>query len=121
MSVDWAQYCGIYELEIVTMNSFTDKSLQNTDVLQNIGAIDRTARFFIGFVMIGPMFFYEIETVNIWLAMSALLGIFPVLSGIVGWCPAYAIFGTRSCGTDEHNACGTLPFQFGRLFRLSHH
>ena len=101
------------------MRNLTDKSLQNTDALQNIGAIDRTARIIIGFVMIGPMFFYEIETVNIWLALSALLGVYPVLSGMMGWCPTYAIFKIKSCGTDENNTCGTLPYQLSHLFRLN--
>jgi hypothetical protein len=77
---------------MVTMHSFSDKSLQNSDALQNIGPVDRAARIIIGFVMIAPMFFYEMETVNIWLAMSALLSVYPVLSGMVGWCPTYAIF-----------------------------
>jgi hypothetical protein len=93
------------ELEIVAMNSFTDKSLQNSDTLQNVNAIERAARIIIGFVMIAPMFFYEMETVNIWLASSALLGVLPVLSGMVGWCPTYAIFSRKNAKPTIGDSC----------------
>ena len=98
------------------MIQFIDKSLQHKYPLQNISAIDRTARIFIGAALISVWFFMDVNSVNIWLVLLPLIGIIPLLSGIIGWCPVHAFFNTKSCGTDSHNACGTLPFQLQRLF-----
>lgn len=93
-----------------------DKSLKNANALQNIGVIDRTARIILGLVMIGAWFVYPIASVSMWFALLPLLGIFPLLTGILGWCPTYAMFNTRSCGMDESNTCGTYPDQLHHLF-----
>lgn len=98
------------------MMQIIDKSLQHRYPLQNISAIDRTARIVIGMILIGAPFFMEVNAVNIWFVLLPLAGIVPLLSGIIGWCPVHAFFHTRSCGTDKHNTCGTLPFQLQRLF-----
>lgn len=97
------------------MLSLIDKSLQNANALQNIGIIDRTVRIIVGLAMISAWFFYPINSLNIWIALLPLLGIFPLLSGILGWCPVYALFKTKSCGMDERNTCGTYPDQFSHL------
>lgn len=94
-----------------------DKSLQNKNVLQNIGLIDRSTRVILGFGMISVWFLYPIETVNIWYAMLTILGALPLISGIIGWCPTYAIFHTKSCGMDGHNTCGTFPDQLNHMIR----
>jgi hypothetical protein len=99
------------------MADLLDKSLQHFQVLQNISAIDRLSRIVIGMAMIGIWLFSPMQTVSVWTALLPLTGALVALSGILGWCPVYALFGTRSCGTDAHNACGTLPFQLSRLFR----
>ncbi|MGD8568360.1 MAG: DUF2892 domain-containing protein [Gammaproteobacteria bacterium] len=98
------------------MVQFIDKSLQHNHPLQNISAIDRTARIIIGAALIGVWFVAEFSSINMWLATLPLIGIIPLLSGIIGWCPVHALFNTRSCGTDSHNACGTFPYQLQRLF-----
>jgi len=99
------------------MHNFIDKSLQSPYALQNIGAIDRTARMITGAALIGMFFILNFSSVTIWLAILPLIGILPLTSGILGWCPVYALFHTKSCGMDEHNTCGTLPFQIQRLFQ----
>lgn len=97
------------------MVQLIDKSLRTPFVLQNIGAVDRTLRVIIGFGMIGVWFFYPIGTVSLWIAALPLLGIVPVLSGVIGWDPFYALFGTKSCGKDEQHMCGTYPDQLSHL------
>ena len=98
------------------MVAFLDKSLQNqSNALQNIGIIDRTVRIIVGSAMIGVWFVYPIATVNIWFALLPLLGVFPLLTGILGWCPTYALLHTKSCGTDKRNNCGTFPDQLDHL------
>lgn len=99
------------------MADMLDKTLlQHKDALQNIGAIDRTARIIFGIALISVCFIVEISSANIWLMVFPLIGIIPLMSGIMGWCPIYAMFHTKSCGLDSHNACGTLPFQIQKLF-----
>jgi|SRR5210317_133606 len=101
------------------MVQFIDKSLQHRSPLQNISAIDRTARIIIGMAFISAWFLLDISTVSavsLWFVLLPLIGIVPLLSGIIGWCPVHALFDTRSCGTDENNTCGTLPYQLQKLF-----
>jgi len=98
------------------MVQLIDKTLQHKHPLQNISAIDRTSRIIIGMALIGVWFVVDFNSINIWLALLPLIGIIPLLSGIIGWCPVHAMFNTRSCGTDSHNECGTFPYQVSRLF-----
>jgi len=30
-----------------------------------------------------------------------LLGIVPLVTGLIGWCPAYSLFGIRTCSTGK--------------------
>jgi hypothetical protein len=103
------------------MLQFIDKSLQNVHRLQNLGLIDRTARIIIGAGMISVLFFYPMESINLWLAIIPLLGILPLLSGILGWGPEYELFHTKSCGMDARNPCGTYPDQLVHLFSSNRH
>lgn len=100
------------------MVQFIDKSLQNENALQNIGAIDRSFRIIVGAGLIGTWMFLDFSTVNMWLAVLPLVGALMCLSGILGWCPMYALFSTKSCGLDSNNPCGTLPYQLSKLFHL---
>jgi len=97
------------------MVQLIDKSLQNRNALQNIGLIDRTVRVIVGAAMISVWFFYPIETVNLWFAALPLLGVLPLLSGILGWCPTYAMFHTKSCGMDKSNSCGPITDQLEHM------
>lgn len=97
------------------MVQLIDKSLQNKHRLQNIGLIDRSVRIIVGVAMIGSWFVYPIGSVSLWFAALPLLGSLPLLSGILGWCPVYAMFNTKSCGTDERNTCGTFPDQLDHM------
>jgi len=93
------------------MVQLIDKSLQNKNALQNIGLIDRSVRILVGAGMVSTMFFYPFESVTLWLAIVPLVGIFPLLSGIIGWCPTYAMFHKKSGRIDKHNSCGTMTDQ----------
>lgn len=57
---------------------------------KNIGSVERVARIVLGaailaFAFIGPR--------TPW----AYLGIVPLATGLVGWCPPYALFGISTC------------------------
>ncbi|MDD5029662.1 MAG: DUF2892 domain-containing protein [Rhodoferax sp.] len=56
----------------------------------NVGGIDRIARIVLGLVLIGLTL---TGTIGVW----GWLGVVPLATGAVGWCPPYAIFGFNTC------------------------
>ena len=59
---------------------------------KNVGGIDRTVRIVAGLVVLS-LFFVLDPSYRAW----ALVGLVPLLTGLIGWCPAYLPFGIRSC------------------------
>ena len=59
---------------------------------QNVGGLDRAIRIVAG-VFILSLFFVLSEEYRWW----ALVGVVPLLTGSIGWCPAYLPFGVRTC------------------------
>lgn len=60
---------------------------------QNVGSIDRILRLVIGLGLIG----WGVAAQNMW----GLVGIIPLFTAAIGWCPAYLPFGLSSCKTKE--------------------
>ena len=60
----------------------------------NAGTIDRALRIIAGLVLIALA---ATGTVGVW----GWIGIVPLLTGIVGVCPAYSIFGISTCPTKK--------------------
>ncbi|MBS0325147.1 MAG: DUF2892 domain-containing protein [Proteobacteria bacterium] len=60
----------------------------------NVGGIDRGLRIVAGLAILA--LFFVLEGANRW---WALVGLVPLVTGIVGRCPAYGIFGIRTCRT----------------------
>ncbi len=58
----------------------------------NIGELDKKIRLSVGFVVLAVGFWFG--------SMWGALGFIPVLSALLGYCPAYAIFGKTSCPED---------------------
>jgi len=56
----------------------------------NEGTVDRALRVIAGLVLIGLA---ATGTVGIW----GWIGIIPLLTGAIGFCPAYSIFGISTC------------------------
>ena len=56
----------------------------------NVGGIDRILRIVLGLVLIGLA---ASGTVGWW----GWLGVVPLLTGAIGWCPPYAILGFNTC------------------------
>ena len=56
----------------------------------NVGGIDRILRIVIGIVLIGLA---ATGTLGAW----AWIGVVPLATGVVGWCPPYAMFGISTC------------------------
>ena len=57
---------------------------------QNVGGIDRTLRIIIGLVLIALVF---VGPKTNW----GWIGVVPLLTGLIGWCPPYSLFGWNSC------------------------
>ncbi len=56
----------------------------------NVGGIDRFARIAIGLILIALTL---TGTIGVW----GWLGVVPLVTGIIGWCPPYALFGFSTC------------------------
>ena len=56
----------------------------------NEGTIDRALRVIVGVVLIGLA---ATGTVGVW----GWIGVAPLLTGIIGFCPGYAILGMSTC------------------------
>lgn len=59
---------------------------------KNMGAIDRVLRAIVGIVLIALA---ASGTVGLW----GYIGVVPLLTAAIGWCPAYLPFGIKTCKT----------------------
>lgn len=60
----------------------------------NEGTIDRALRVLVGLAVLSQVFI-GLQTPWAW------LGVIPLLTGIVGFCPAYALFGIDTTGRKQ--------------------
>ena len=58
----------------------------------NVGGIDRVLRIVVGVVLVALA---ATGTVGAW----GYVGVVPLLTGLMGWCPPYAILGFNTCKT----------------------
>ncbi|MBL27801.1 MAG: hypothetical protein CMM50_09680 [Rhodospirillaceae bacterium] len=58
--------------------------------MTNVGTLDRVLRAIVGVVLIALVFVGP-ETPWGW------IGVIPLLTAVVGFCPAYRLFGLRTC------------------------
>jgi hypothetical protein len=56
----------------------------------NVGGADRVIRILLGVVLIGLTL---TGTIGVW----GWLGIVPLATGAIGWCPPYAMLGFNTC------------------------
>lgn len=56
----------------------------------NVGGIDRIARIVLGIVLIALA---VTDVFSPW----GYIGVVPLATGLIGWCPAYLPFGFKSC------------------------
>ena len=55
----------------------------------NVGGIDKIARIVVGIALI----VWAIAGGPVW----AWIGVLPLATGLLGWCPAYTLFGMNTC------------------------
>ena len=61
---------------------------------KNVGGIDRVLRILVGLALVG-LELSGSSPISPW----GWIGVVPLLTGLIGWCPPYALFGMSSCKT----------------------
>ena len=61
-------------------------------MMKNIGTIDRSLRVAAGLILLALVFVGP-QTPWGW------LGVVPLFTALLGWCPAYTLFGINTCKT----------------------
>lgn len=61
----------------------------------NVGGVDRVLRIIVGIALIAVALFSQHEY-----AVWGWVGIVPLATGIIRWCPAYLPLGIKTCKTD---------------------
>ena len=61
-------------------------------MIKNVGGIDRILRIVVGLALIAAA---ATGTVGVW----GYLGLVPLATGLMGWCPPYALLGFNTCKT----------------------
>jgi hypothetical protein len=70
---------------------------------RNMGTLDRAIRILVGLVLLSLVF---IGPQTLW----GLIGIVPIATALLGWCPPYQWFGINTCGKccdSEGSSCST--------------
>ena len=63
---------------------------------KNMGAVDRISRIGLGLALIASA---AVGALGAW----AYIGVVPVITGAMGSCPAYSLFGFKTCKTPPAN------------------
>ena len=59
----------------------------------NVGSVDRAIRIIAGICLLGAFFYFPDASWRYW----TLIGIVPLVTGLMGSCPAYSLFGLSTC------------------------
>jgi hypothetical protein len=57
---------------------------------KNEGGLDRALRIIVGAVLVGLTVY---GTIGVW----GWIGVVPIATGLMGWCPAYSLLGVKTC------------------------
>jgi Inner membrane protein YgaP-like, transmembrane domain len=62
----------------------------------NEGTLDRTVRIVVGLALIGvALGLYGPAYTSVW----GWIGVLPLATGVVGWCPGYSLLGIKTCAS----------------------
>jgi Inner membrane protein YgaP-like, transmembrane domain len=62
----------------------------------NVGGIDRALRVIVGLGLLSMLLFGQGDA-RWW----GLVGVVPLLTALTRWCPAYTLFGVKTCSTSK--------------------
>ena len=60
--------------------------------MKNVGSIDKVVRFILGLILLSLFFFMKGN-----LKYLGLIGLVPILTATISFCPLYSIFGIKTC------------------------
>ncbi len=63
---------------------------------KNVGTLDRGIRLLLGLVVIGIGVYYQ--------SWWGIIGVVPLFTAVVGWCPPYALLGFSTCKVKEKSS-----------------
>ncbi|NVJ90058.1 MAG: DUF2892 domain-containing protein [Methylocystaceae bacterium] len=68
-------------------------------MVKNVGSIDKILRIVVGLVLLAyALGFIAPDTgYNVW----GFIGIVPIVTALLGWCPAYTLIGVKTCPADK--------------------
>ena len=69
---------------------------------KNVGGVDRVLRIMVGIILLLLVSLAFIGPKSPW-AWLGLIGLSPLITGIIGYCPPYALFGISS----RRDRCGS--------------
>ena len=64
------------------------------NIVKNIGSADKIARLVVGALLIVLAL---MGTIGWW----GLIGVVPIATALINWCPAYSLLGIKTCPTDN--------------------
>lgn len=70
-------------------------------MVSNVGGIDRVLRVLLGLALLSLIFLLD-GPARWW----GLLGLVPLVTGLVSFCPLYALLGVSTCAKDVHGTPG---------------
>lgn len=64
------------------------------NIAKNIGSADKIARLVVGALLIVLAL---TKTIGLW----GWIGVVPIVTALMNWCPAYTLLGIKTCPTDN--------------------
>jgi len=71
---------------------------EGENMKKNIGSTDKTARYIVGAAVIGAGLYFQ--------SWWGVIGLLPIVTAAIGWCPPYAMFGINTCATEPGGDSG---------------
>ena len=92
------------------------QALARLTEVHNLGLVDRVVRVLFGAALMGgaitSLFNSSVVT---WQVYAALFAVYPLMTGMLGWDPLYAVGHTKTCDLSDRNRCGTFPYQIDAI------
>ena len=79
--------------------AFDPLSTEGHDMKANVGNADRVIRIVAGILILSAVFLVEGNA-----RWFGLIGIVPLATALIRWCPAYGLLGMNTCGTASKTA-----------------
>jgi hypothetical protein len=81
-------------MRYLCFNAGIEQLFKEIGMKTNVGGIDRIIRIVLGLALIGLTL---TGNIGVW----GWLGVVPLATGAIGWCPPYAILGINTCKTKQ--------------------